>query len=87
MPLFLFISNALQVHGWELDSIYETTLGRVDGFLPKLRSSFVFSVSVWFPDGATIFQPYFSCPPPLSEPGLRNSRTRLPVRPLTAKID
>ena len=22
MPLFLFISNALQVHGWELDSYY-----------------------------------------------------------------
>ncbi len=38
---------------------------------------FVFSVSAWFPGGATPFQPCISWPRPLSEPCLRYLRTRL----------
>ena len=40
---------------------------------------FVFSVSAWFPGGATLSQPYISWPWPLSEPCLRYLRTRLPT--------
>ena len=40
---------------------------------------FVFSVSAWFPGGATSSQPYISWPWPLSEPCLRYLRTRLPT--------
>jgi hypothetical protein len=52
-------------------------LSRVDRFLPIFRLRFVFSVSAWFPGGATIFQPCIRWPRPLSEPDLRISRIRL----------
>ncbi len=45
----------------------------------------MFSVSVWFPNGATRFQPYLSCCSPLTEPCLRYLRTRLLTRPFTLK--
>lgn len=35
---------------------------------------FVFSVAAWFPDGATLFQPYTSWLWPLTEPCLRYER-------------
>jgi hypothetical protein len=37
-------------------------------------------LAAWFPGGATRFRPYRCCHPPLSEPCVRYSRTRLPTR-------